>query len=363
MKFLGDADFAGKLKIIWETKINHNSQNMLILCGSVSSWIYENILKSKDFVGRVSSEISLNELSLADTVNFWKKDNSTSSYEILKILSVTGGVPKYLEEIDIRKSADENLANLCFKSTGFLFNEFEKIFHDVIVKRCDLFKKILTVLSERKLTPKELASRLKISNNGDFLNQLYILEMSGFIQRDFNYSFEKEHSRITFLRLKDNYLRFYFKYILPKKNDILSGQSVFDNLSKLPNWRTIIGLQFENLILSNKHEIFKKLGFTSQEILWAGPYTQRKTLKNKGACQIDLMIVTKLDVIYLCELKCVAEITPSICKEMERKLSVINIPKRKSIRTVLIYDGDISERVYDKINAFFDEIIAFESLL
>ena len=41
-----DKDFAGQLKIVWDTEFKHHSKLVLVLCGSVSSWIDENILNS-----------------------------------------------------------------------------------------------------------------------------------------------------------------------------------------------------------------------------------------------------------------------------------------------------------------------------
>ena len=47
-----------------------------------------------------------------------------SIHERFKILSVTGGVPRYLEEINPSKLVNENIKNLCFTNSGILFREF-----------------------------------------------------------------------------------------------------------------------------------------------------------------------------------------------------------------------------------------------
>ncbi len=53
---LGDRDFAGHLKNAWNAYFSKHQGLVLVLvlCGSVSSWIEENILNSTGFVGRVS---------------------------------------------------------------------------------------------------------------------------------------------------------------------------------------------------------------------------------------------------------------------------------------------------------------------
>jgi hypothetical protein len=44
------------------------------------------------------------------------------------MLSVTGGVPRYLEELKPDLSAEANIKDLCFISGGLFVDEFERIF-------------------------------------------------------------------------------------------------------------------------------------------------------------------------------------------------------------------------------------------
>ena len=44
--------------------------------------------------------------------------------DLLDILSITGGVPKYLEEVDPSIPAEENIRQLCFTREGILFRDF-----------------------------------------------------------------------------------------------------------------------------------------------------------------------------------------------------------------------------------------------
>lgn len=127
-----DPDFLGKLKNAWDMYFSKNPKLMLILCGSVSTWIERNILSHTGFLGRVSVDLVLEELPLTECIQFWGKNKDRiASYEIFKVLSVTGGVPKYLEEIIPTKTAEENIYHLCFRSEGLLFREFEQIFSDL----------------------------------------------------------------------------------------------------------------------------------------------------------------------------------------------------------------------------------------
>jgi hypothetical protein len=95
-----DPTFLPKLKTAWDRYFKHNSQFVMILSGSNSTWICKNILSSTGFFGRVSLRLLLQELSLPECNAFWgDQKEKISAYEKFKVLSVTGGIPRYLEEL------------------------------------------------------------------------------------------------------------------------------------------------------------------------------------------------------------------------------------------------------------------------
>ncbi|MBF0363309.1 MAG: ATPase [Oligoflexia bacterium] len=360
----GYPEFAGELKVAWDDAFKSNSQLILAICGSVSSWIEDNILKKTDFVGRISLSLRVDELALDDTSLFWGKNHSKiSSYEKLKILAITGGVPLYLEEMIVSDSAESNIARLCFDESGLLYREFDQIFNEIFQKDGEIYKEILQVLTKNKLAAIDIAKKLKYPFNGDFSNYLSKLESASFIQRDYFFDLQGNISSLSRYRIKDNYLRFYLSYILPNKIKIKQGQLAIKTLDQLLNWNTILGLQFENLLLSNLPSIYNKIGIPLTSVQYAGPYVQKHNSKTKGACQIDLLIYTKEKVLYVCEMKCKAHVDSSVIKEVEKKISVLRIPRQTSIRTVLIYESDVSERAKEQLLAYFTHLIPFVQLL
>jgi len=355
-------DFSGKLKIAWDTKFKNNNKLVFVICGSVSSWIDEHILYDTDFVGRVSLSINLEELPLIDCNKFWhNKAHLISSMEKFKILSVTGGVPKYLEEIDIKMNAEENIKKLCFDSSGILFKEFEIIFKDIFDRRSKIYKEILRTLIYNHRSVSEISSITGRPVNSDLSKYLNDLEVSGFIKRDYVYRFDGKKSKLSKYRIKDNYIRFYLRYIDSVKDKIDQGLFQFKALEHLDGWESIMGLQFENLVLQNLTEIINKIGIDFNSIISASPYFQNVTKSNKGACQIDLLIQAKYGTLYLCEIKFRKKIDMQIVKEIENKIELLKRPKNTSIRPVLIYEGKISDKVLH--SDFFDKVIHFGSLL
>ncbi len=57
------SEFLSKLHAAWEDYYKRNPKLILILCGSVSTWIEKNILSGTGYFGRVSIKLTLEELA------------------------------------------------------------------------------------------------------------------------------------------------------------------------------------------------------------------------------------------------------------------------------------------------------------
>ncbi len=360
---IGDPNFLGKLKIAWDMHFSHNPQLVFILCGSVSAWIEKNILSNTGYLGRPSLHMTLDELPLEDCYKFWKNtQGNISAYEILKVLAVTGGVPRYLELVNPQMSAENNITNLCFNANSALYDEFKYIFSDIYGKRNALYQEIVMKLEESKATRQELMAASRVSVGGDITEYLTELEIGGFIERELTWDTTTKHlSSLSQYRLRDNYTRFYLKYILPNIHKIKKGNFDKVSISNLPGWHSILALQFENLVINNHKKIIKLLALKAEDILLSGPYFQRKTTRQEG-CQIDYMIQTRHDIVYVCEIKFKREeIGMNIIEEVQEKIRRLKVPKYVSRRAVLIHVNGVKDEVAD--TGYFCAIIDFSAFL
>jgi AAA+ ATPase superfamily predicted ATPase len=358
-----DPDFLGHLKNAWDLDFSNNPGLILILCGSVSSWIEQNILASTGFVGRVSVDMVLEELSIADAQEFWGSEKTkVSPYEKFKVLSVTGGIPKYLEEIIPEQSAERNIQRLCFQSQGLLFREYDQIFSELFSKKSYFYSQIVTALSKQPLNLDEICDELEIEKSGVISDYLHDLVLAGFISEDGTWNLKsKQSSQLKKFRLRDNYLRFYLKYIQPHKDQIELGVFETGPILNFPGWEVIMGLQFENLVVNNLKGLCKILGISMQEIIMAGPFFQRKTQRQKG-CQIDLLIQTRSRTLYVCEVKFnSSEVSPSVIEEVKLKIKHLSIPRGYSVRPVLIHVNGVHQRINE--SELFSHIVDFSEFL
>ena len=354
-----DKDFAGKLKGVWDTKFKKNKKMILILCGSVTSWIDNNILNNRGFMGRVSLTITLDELSLYHSNKFWPRSKHVSPSEKLKLLCVTGGVPRYLEEIRPDQTAEQNIKRICFSPEGLLFSEFDKIFRDIFESRSDSFLRIVRTLADGPMQPSEICKALGVKPTGDLSEQLSILTTSGMIARDYSWNMSGKKTRLSKYRIRDNYLRFYLKYIEPEKDKIEHGLYHDIHLENLIKWNTIMGYQFENLILNNLQTIIRRLDIPPESIISASPYFQRRTQRQES-CQIDLLIHTKY-TLYVCEIRFRKLIDHSVTHEIIEKTRKLKGTRGLSIRPVLVHQGKLSPQI--RRSNIFSSIISFKELL
>lgn len=356
-----DPAFAALLKDAWDTKFARRPNLVLVIAASVSAWIRQNILNARAFVGRISLAIRLEELTLSQCRKFWgKAANRVSEREILDMLSVTGGIPKYLEEMDPSLSVEENVRRMCFNQNGYLFRDFDAIFNDVFQTSAHAKMGIVRVLAEGPASVSEIAERAELGLNGHISEDLSDLCEAGFVasSEGLNPSTGKP-ARETRYRLMDNYVRFYLRYIEPKKSAIKAGMYRFTSLENLAGWDTVLGLQFENLVLNHLPVLAPRIGLGSSIVTSAAPYYRKGRKKGEGV-QVDLLIQTGKSVCVV-EIKRRGRITDAVEDEVEEKIARLKVKKGMSKRTVLVYSGNLSQKVVD--DGYFDFIVPAEVLL
>lgn len=357
-----DSNFLGKLKNAWDMDFKQNPNLILILCGSVSSWIEKKLLKHQGFYGRISIKMRLQEQPLVDCNQYWINNNHLSAYEKFKILSITGGIPKYLEELDTSIPAEENIKKLCFSPTGLLFNDYNYIFSSMLEHDSKVYHQVIEILCQHNLLRNEILQRLDKKSGGLLTNYIDELESSGFLARDFTWNLRTgDFSKISQYRLSDNYIRFYTKYILPAIPKIKNDKFSFSSMTVLPGWSSIMGLQVENLLLNNREAVLSLMGIYPDEVVCDGPFFQRKTTKVQG-CQIDYLVQTRLGVLYLCEIKFTRTmLNRKVIDDVKNKIKRIAVPKHFSIVPVLLHIGGVQDEVLDP--HFFGKVFDISELL
>lgn len=358
-----DPTFLPKLKIWWDQISQERSNIILILCGSVSTWIEDNIIKSTGFYGRISLKLTLNPLSLAESTQLLNQRGiQASNYDILRVLAITGGIPWYLENIRPEETIDDNIKRLCFSPDELLVEEFNMIFHDLFERRGEVYKKIVKTLSEGMRDYSQIRESLGYQEGGALTPYLDALIICGYVTKHQSWSFKTGKPLIKYLfRLSDNYLRFYLKVIEPVMASINRNAFKTIPLSAIPGWSTIMGIQVENLLLANREQILKALGIHPQDVIADNPYIQRPTKTHDGV-QLDYLIQTNTNTLYLCEFKFNRkEIGAEVIKSVQKKIENLETPRQLYVCPILLHFGGVSDSVVDA--RYFYRIIDINDFL
>ena len=122
-----------------------------------------------------------------------------------------------------------------------------------------------------------------------------------------------------------------------------------------------MGYQFENLVLKNRRQLHQLLSILPEDVVSVGPYFQRPTKRQPG-CQIDYMIQTKFESLYICEIRFSKnELKHDIIKEIKEKISRLKRPRYFSCRPILIHVNGVTEQVEE--SDYFGKIVNFSDFL
>ncbi len=322
---------------------------MLVLCGSVSSYMIKQVINSKALYGRINWEYCLEPFAPNEIYDMLDKKRSTD--EILLYTLVLGGIPKYLQEIDPNNSFVQNINKLLFTKGGVLVSEYERIFYSQF-NEYRIYESIINKLIDFPKSLDELSMMLNMPSGGGLSRYLINLEKASFITSYIPFNKDLS-SRLKKYKLTDEYLRFYFKYVKPNFKIILTNtdRNLFNQMV-LPNWDSWLGYAFENFCIKNAIYLAKLMGFSDQ-VKHFGPLFHRE---GQGF-QIDL-IYDRLDkVITVCEIKYHSQpIGVSVVREVEKKCELVQVPRGYTLERVLISRYGADEALIEL--GYFNHIIS-----
>ena len=220
--------------------------------------------------------------------------------------------------------------------------------------------RVLRTLVDGAKTVSDIAAALSMPRSGSISSVLECLAEAGLVRRDDGRNPETgEACRLAKFRLKDNYARFYLKYVEPVAAVIDDGLFEFISMSAMPGWETILGLAFENLVVNNYRELLPHLHLEGTLITSAAPYS-RKPSRDRPGCQVDLLLQSRRS-LYFVEIKRKAQIGREAIEQVDSQVRAIGRRNGVSARTALVYEGELSPVV--GADGYFDAIVPFADLL
>lgn len=331
--------FLTALEAFWNGWGNAQHQLCLVVCGSATSWMLDNLINNKGgLYGRLTGEMKLSPFTLGECETFFaSRGIKMSRYNIIQTYMIMGGSPYYLNCFNPTLSLAQNIDMLFFNPKAKLGDEFGRLFNSIFddAEGC---MKIVRILGERHAgyTREEIASKAGINPNGDFTKMLKALIGSDFIERyvPWNAGKREEHYKLT-----DCFCWFWIHF--KEKADIKEADywQHHQKESEVNAWR---GIAFEEVCLQHIYQIKAAMqiaGVASKESAYIV-----KGNRSADGMQIDLMIDRADDIVNVCEMKyskAPFKVTKPYAEKLLKRLTDLEstLPEKTFLLTLITVNG------------------------
>lgn len=291
--------FMMALEHFWNSWGAWHDRLMLIVCGSATSWMLDNLINNKGgLYDRLTWQLKLSPFTLGECRAFLKaRDIHMSTYDIVECHMIMGGIPYYLSYLQQGKSLAQNVDSLFFGRNAKLGDEFKRLFGSLFANP-ETHAAVVRLLAKRNagFTREEIASQLGMKGGGTFSKILDSLAASDFIMPYKPFGSGKRETRY---KLIDNMCLFFLHFV---DNATAGSDNSFwqrnINAPALNAWR---GIAFELVCFTHTAMIKRALGVenvVSNQSAWV-----ERGDDSQGGTQIDLIIERDDHVVNLCEIK------------------------------------------------------------
>jgi uncharacterized protein len=213
------------LQRVWD-QILKNSQIMLILCGSYIGMMEETVLGYQaPLYGRRTAQYLLEPLQFKDTRLFYP---SFPLEDQVRAYAVYGGTPAYLNTLQPQQTLKENIQDGILSRGSYLYDEVRFLLQQELREPRNYFA-ILQAIAAGKTRLNEIKQATGIEGATaylDTLQQLHLVKRLVPVTET-----QPQKSRRGIYRLKDHYLRFWFRYVHPNRSQLERGavQIILEN--------------------------------------------------------------------------------------------------------------------------------------
>lgn len=214
----------------------------LILCGSSMSFMESQVLgKESPLYGRRTGQFKIKPLDYKETSVF-HPDLSVEDNSL--IYGITGGVPHYINKLDVKDSVDEALLSNFFDRSSYLYEEPGNLLKQEL-REPAVYNAIIKAIAEGASRMNDI--RTKVGEENSVVSKyLKTLMELGIVKKETPIS-EKAGKKTIYL-LADNFFRFWYRFVPANMSAIDSGRiaKIYPHAVKqyLPDY---MGLIFEKM--------------------------------------------------------------------------------------------------------------------
>ncbi len=289
------SEMISELGYFWNSWADSERNIILIVCGSATSWMLDNVIHDYGGLhGRLTETIKLLPFTLSECEKYYRKNEfHLSRYEMCVGYMALGGIPYYLDKLRNDRTMTDNIDAIFF-GDELIHQEFKDVYTGLYSSK-ERYVDIVKAIGSKfyGMTQAELSKTTGIKTGGSLTKLLDNLKESGITREYPRYGKDRVE---TVYQLKDFFSLFYLRFIFGKQVKS-GGWNAIHGTSSFYTWA---GDTFELLCIEHLQNMQAALRLPSvdRNYCWSG-----KDAEGKGA-QIDLLLECKAaQTDYLCEMK------------------------------------------------------------
>lgn len=340
------SELVEELGFFWNNWAVKQRNILLIVCGSATSWMLDNIIR--DYGGlhsRLTEKIFLSPFTLGESREYYNRRGFLmSDYEIALCQMAIGGIPYYMDRMTPGRTLTQNINSFYFDNKN-IDQEFTDVYAGLF-QSASRYIDVVCALGRKfyGMTRKEILDATKISGGGTFTKIIDNLRECGIIREYPRYGKERKE---TVYQLCDFFTMFYLNFV--KSSHSGRDWNYFQRSYEYESWS---GRTFELLCTQHIRQIKQSLQvkYADKEYCWSGT-----TPEGQGV-QIDMVIPSPAErTDYVCEMKFSESrylITGNYEESIIRKISAFKASARHkashSLLFVMITSQGLAESVHNR---------------
>lgn len=313
-------------KLIDEKQLKYN----LVLCGSSQTMMYGLFLDATaPLYGRADETMKLTPIRLP----YIQEALELDAVKAIEEYAVWGGVPRYWELRENRRSLDDALWHNILSINGILYEEPIKLLLDDVK---DIVKTatIMSYIGAGANRLSKIAARCNepATNLSRPLKKLIDL---GFLEKDVPFGIDEKNTKKSLYKIADPFMAFYYRFVVPNRSFIELGRRLPIEQALETHFPEYVGMQWEKLCRDAVTGNLVKGVVYGKAKRWWGPVLNED--KKPEQVEFDVM-AESLDKKYLLVGECkwtTQENGKQLTTELSRKAKLLPFAKNHTIVPVL----------------------------
>ena len=219
-----------------------NGQLYLILCGSSMSFMeYQVLGYESPLYGRRTGQYKIQALTYKEITTF---NPTLIPEEQSLVYGVTGGIPHYINKLDVYEDVDEALKENLFNTSSYLFEEPENLLKQEL-REPAIYNSVITAIAGGASHANEIATKVGVES-AVCAKYLKVLLDLGIIKKETPIT--EKPGKKTIYTIGDNFFRFWYRFVPQNTSAISAGriEQIYEPVIKR-HLSDYMGLVFEQM--------------------------------------------------------------------------------------------------------------------